>query len=307
MIPTLLFAEPAHVSSGFKDLGTSDGYDLRSYKLNYRSHRQDESYPYEGAKASFDWGVDFNRYEGHLNQTGVQSESIEIIGGRQTEGFHSFEAGLGVQNFQGQSGDSQSFIGKMSASGPISKTFNYSFGVSRRLLLDLGYVPGPVEESLSEWRVSPAILWRPQERIKVSLSQDYAIISDDNRRYHVESSAMYGISIWPLWFWAGVGAEYLTNSENGDYWSPTSFKSYGLRSELSYEFKSYLALSTGFNKNRIQENNRPWGNGHYWSTGLRLGERNSNHLQVYYIDNESAQTGSRWRYEAIEIQLNLFF
>ncbi len=310
--PSVVQAEALHESKWIgieiENTHTSDELNLNHFGINYRNHRRNLFFPFANEEEkSKDVGVVMDYFEGQLNT--LKFNSLRLLGLLALKSSRIFliETYLGGQNFKSEQVETSMAVPGVSIYFQIPQKLLLQSHLDRFYLAQNGFLSGPISNGTSAWRWKPSASYLLNERYRFLIRPELDFISDGNRRFYSDIALMYGISTWPRWIWIGLGAEYLSNSNPGNYWSPSMFKSYGLRFELNSELSNGLNGTIGFNFNQIQENANPWGSGHYLNLGLAYGDRNSSNLNFNYIHIQSVQSNNEWKSNTFAINWNSFF
>lgn len=309
MSPIVLAAEKSQFSVKASSFHTTDEFSLQSYGLIYRNNRRDLLFPYESSEnKAVDFGFYAKLIDGNLEALPFSSYGFGfLIGKKFTKAFH-IESRLGGNEFSNNLGVRVTQLTpKLSVRWIPLENLYFDFSSQRIFMFERGYSPGPVHDALLMWSFSPRTTYYPHENFRISLNPEWSWPSDGNMKTSVEGSLMYGVSVWPTWFWVGVGAEKISNKKKSNYWSPSRFHSYGLRFELNQMIVGSWSGVAGLNLSKIKEENSNSGNGHYMNIGIKYGERNSQNFQINYINIRSVQSSTKWESNGMRLLWNYFF
>ncbi|MBN8537794.1 MAG: hypothetical protein J0M15_12135 [Deltaproteobacteria bacterium] len=287
---------------------TSDELNLNHFSFNYRKHRRNLFFPFANEKEkSEDVGVAMDYFEGQLST--LKFNSLRILGllARKSSRNFLIETYLGGQYFKSEQTESSMATPGVSIYYQVPQKLLLQSHLDRFYLAQDGFLNGPLSDGTNAWRWNPSATYFLNERFRFLIRPELDFISDGNKRFYSDFALMYGISSWPRWIWVGLGAEYLSNSITGNYWSPSLFKSYGLRFELNSEISKGFSGIIGLNYNQIQEKENPWGSGHYLNLGLAYGDRNSSNLNFSYFHIQSVQSNNEWKSNTFALNWNYFF
>ena len=287
---------------------TSDELNLNHFSFNYRKHRRNLFFPFSNEKEkSEDVGVAMDYFEGQLST--LKFNSLRILGllARKSSRNFLIETYLGGQYFKSEQLESSMATPGVSIYYQVPQKLLLQSHLDRFYLAQDGFLTGPLSDGTNAWRWKPSATYFLNERFRFLIRPELDFISDGNKRFYSDFALMYGISSWPRWIWVGLGAEYLSNSITGNYWSPSLFKSYGLRFELNSEISKGFSGIIGLNYNQIQEQENLWGSGHYLNLGLAYGDRNSSNINFSYIHIQSVQSNNEWKSNSFALNWNYFF
>ncbi len=318
ILVVLVFSWVCSVSPAF-----SSDYDLASLEFgakkssndiqrsravfDYRSQRRAYYWPYvEFVDSSLDWGGQVFDESGTVESNDYTGRKAELfLGGRPTPYIY-LEGRLGYHQLVSDTltNDVSTTAIKLLGFYEVARGIKIKGEFQRDFLYASSVGVASVGEALTartgmvggEWQ--PVLPWRFLARSVLQKS------SDSNTMRQNTLEALYGVSPeWP-WIWSGVFVETLRfENKSEGYWSPQDFKSFGVKFESSFPINQDFSATAGFNLNRSQDRDEPWGTGYFIGAGIDYLFLNDYHLIVSVSRNESLQDESVWKEYAAQISI----
>lgn len=300
--------ELRHLQINADSTVTSDDFSIKTLDVIVRNHRRELIFPFENASNSaLDWGLYGTANIGKLGSTKFSGRGLSGVLGRKYNSEFYLEASLGFQALDSDATSKSLFAPSVKAEWAKPKSFSLQWSASRIFMYQRAYLPGPITEGTSAWSFKPYTTAYFNDRLKFLLRPEISWPDDGNKRFYIDVSLMYGVSLWPTWLWVGVGSEKLSNSKPSSYWSPSKFYSYGLRLEVNGRLVDKLSGSLGLNLNKLKEEDLSEGDGHYFNAGLVYGERNDQNLKLEFTNIKSVQSNSEWESNSLKLIWNYFW
>lgn len=287
------------IKGGLESLSTSDEFNLRSIYAEYMNHRRESHWPYQESDAvSLDWGVatlaskgkSYDQYFQGTRALGtlgkIVSSSVYLIG----------QLGAHKLKLDGSNESDTIPIYLIGANIRPIEEFQFQIEANKDFLYQDAVHPGGVTDFLTANNYIASFQWRPFTKLRIANAYKYSQYSDDNIRRQDIFSILYGISeSWP-WIWLGVGGEYLAYDKDVvDYYSPSSFKSTGLRFDSSFPITEKLSASVAANADIVYEEDLERGRGRYIALGVQYNFFKDYYLLLDASVNDSYQRASEWR------------
>ena len=229
-----------------------------SVVMQYRNHRRDLFFPY-AEETRHRWDLGFNA---RVDFGDTSLVNYFVVGGhfllshRIPKKRMQFDGYFGFRNFSNKLNSERSFM--------PSARVNYYWVMSRRMKLhsELAYdfavtevyQLGVIERLVKKLHLRNQFSFRPKKRLRVPFTLEMAKYSDANTQHLVKASALYGfLPTWP-WLWWGVTGEWQAFSrQKADYFSPSSYLSYGIQMEAAFSIVKKLYGSADLEVNRHSE------------------------------------------------------
>lgn len=298
----LLNIERPIIISSLSTESTSDSINQQLLQIEYKNHRREPLWPYKNeAEKAWDLGVRSLITNGSTPYGNYRGALIAGSLGRKVSPELQLGTELGLlqtKNPGKQSG--QLLIGGFTTTCQFSTKWTALLKINR----DMAYIsfgPGDAFSRLRATHISPLVIYKPLDQIKLIIKTTKSYLSDQNIRTSTEAVAMYGIFTGDPWIWIGLGGEKLGFRGNTEfnipqyrYWSPRSFYSFGPRLDANLTMTSKLSFSLATNVSRIKEDHLNTGTGFLISPAFIYGSREDQQLKFSYMRIESRQKVSKW-------------
>lgn len=277
---------------------TSDKFERTSVKANYRNHRRDLLWSYEGeAEKSQDWGINLDSHKVQTETLKGSGLSVQFVVAKKWSPrlLTQFSGGVHDLKIENKSGKTFGVFANTLQWYP-KESFYAVLNWNRDLVYSDLALPKGLSDYLLAQTVNPILGYKPNPRLSMKAKSKLRWYSDGNAMTELDIEIKYGILPGTPWLWMGLGGSQLRNRERrAGYWSPEIFRSYGPRVEGAFDLYKKLSWNFEYSPTKLKEEDGPWGNGFAIFSGLQLGQRNTMNCRLSYGEIESAQSGRKWR------------
>jgi hypothetical protein len=254
------------------------------------------NYPYPGSSAkAWDFGLMARHSNGSAGTHQFYENRVEALVGRKLSSKFFLELGSGYVNQKNKSSNNSfSFIkAHAKAEMQLEKLYGALKFLQDSNIADLNF-PKTTNENLRKKEVQLDLLY-VLGKWRLKLLERYGMLSDNNSRFYSDIDLKYAVFTEKVWLLVGVGADYYWNKyDRAGYWTPRTFKSYGVRIDANIPIKDRMSIFAGANLNRIKTETGASGTGFYSNLGFQFGKRDEGHIKLGYERIQSQQNSSIW-------------
>jgi hypothetical protein len=296
----------------FESAMTSDDLKQRRYSIGAVSDRSDILWPYkEEREQGTAWGLGFERFDGTgrlVNERpDYRIERPYLLVNHKISNLWSFEADLGWFHYtvKSPSHSGSELTGWVRTTWKASDELNMNLTLGRQSMLQdlmlLSELTDPTLYNSIRWQASYTFF----QIYKLQQIFEQRWVADGNERWASDTSFMYALSQYPVWFWLGFGFNALGFDErNTNYWTPKSVRSFGPRLELAYPVKGDLFLKAGGSVSTLQEEDFDQATASYLRAGVQYGARESKNAELMWTDIRSERNASTWSEQILGLNVN---
>jgi hypothetical protein len=289
-------AESDLFNAGFLFDSTSDQYDRVETFFDYRNHRREYVWPWVNSEnTTLDWGVRARHLQGSVRTQDFTGDQIMAMLGTGLSSAMRVEGWLGSHVLKVSNTKSHNLTNySVNIYVKPTDTLDLHLENARDYVYQEDVLPAGIVDELTAHTTRLGYVWRPVSTLRIVGNSRWRSFDDGNRLQHNTLNVLYGISPDSRWIWFGIGGENLNYSETKTgYWSPSSFSSYGLRSEGDFPVSEWLDVTAQANLDRIKEVNTQ-GTGNYLALGLKFRVTDTLYIKADAARVRSVQSGSAW-------------